>query len=69
MILFTAPPLLRLDADDRAVGGASGEEANTIACGEVSMDEEDVMPPYQEMKTVLKPKESPQQAKETSNKL
>ena len=45
MILFTAPPLSRLDVDDRAVGGAGGEVANTIACGEVSMDEEGVMPP------------------------
>ena len=69
MILFTAPPLSRLDVDDRAVGGAGGEVANTIACGEVSMDEEGVMPPQQEMKTVLKPKEWPQRAKETSNKL
>ena len=39
-ILFTAPPLPGVEADDEAVGGAGGEVVGAIVGGEVPMDRE-----------------------------
>ena len=49
VIMFTAPPLPRVEAGGRVVGGASGKDAGTIAGGEVPMDEErETRPPPRE---------------------
>ncbi|XP_023544859.1 uncharacterized protein LOC111804331 [Cucurbita pepo subsp. pepo] len=44
-ILFTAPPLLGVEAGDRTVGRASEEAADAIASGEVPMDGEGATSP------------------------